>query len=62
MGQIRGVAGVKVLRQPALWRRVDQRLDLPGRGIDLLGRLQRIAAIDEYRGLPSAPPPARPIR
>jgi hypothetical protein len=45
------VAGGEMFGQPALGRRIDQRFDVPGLGIDLLGRLQRIAAVDEHRGL-----------
>jgi hypothetical protein len=37
--------------QPAFRRRIDQRLDLPGLEVDLLCRLQRVAAIDEHRRL-----------
>jgi hypothetical protein len=47
------VAGGEMLRQPAFRGGVDQRLDAPGMGIDLLCGLQRITAIDEYRGLPA---------
>ena len=46
------VAGDEMLRQPGFRRRIDQRLDAPGMAIDLFGGLQRIAAIDEDRGLP----------
>ena len=37
--------------QPGFGRGIDQRLDAPGLGIDLLGGLQRVAAVDEDRGL-----------
>ena len=45
------VAGHQMPRQPAFRRRIGQRLDLPGLGIDLLGGLQGIAAVDEHSGL-----------
>ena len=45
------VAGGEMLRQPVFRRRIDQRLDAPGLAIDLLGGLQRVAAVDEHRGL-----------
>ena len=45
------VAGFQVLGDPALRRRLDQQLDRPGLAVDLLGRLQRVAAIHEYRGI-----------
>jgi hypothetical protein len=41
------VAGHEVLGQPVFRRRIGQRLDMPGLAVDLLGGLQRIAAIDE---------------
>jgi hypothetical protein len=44
------IAGGEVLGQPAFGGGVDQRLDLPGPAIDLLGGLQRIAAVDEHGG------------
>ena len=44
------VAGGEMLRQPGFRRRIDQRLDAPGLGVDLFCRLQRIAAIDEHGG------------
>ncbi len=37
--------------QPVFGRRIGQRLDAPGLVIDLLRRLQGVAAIDEHRGL-----------
>ena len=46
------VAGLKVLGQPVFRRRIDQRLDVPGLAVDLLSRLQRVAAVDEDGGLP----------
>ena len=45
------VAGRKVAPQPVFRRRIGQRLDMPGLAVDLLGSLQRVAAIDEHRGL-----------
>ena len=45
------VAGGEMLRQPVFRRRIDQRLDVPGLAVDLFGGLQRVAAIDEQRGL-----------
>ena len=45
------VAGREMLRQPVFRRRIDQRLDMPGLAVDLLGGLQRVAAVDENRGL-----------
>ncbi|OIQ72356.1 hypothetical protein GALL_460210 [mine drainage metagenome] len=47
------VAGGQMLAEPDLGRRIHQRFDAPGFGVDLLSGLQRIAAIDEYRGLPA---------
>ena len=47
------VAGDQMPGEPGLGRRIHQRLDAPGPGVDLLCRLQRIAAVDEYRGLPA---------
>ncbi len=44
------VAGDEMLRQPGFRGGIDQRLNAPGVGIDLFCGLQRIAAIDEYRG------------
>ncbi len=40
-----------MLGQPVFRRRIGQRLDMPGLAVDLLGGLQRIAAIDENGGL-----------
>src|SRR5213592_4000887 len=45
------VAGRKLLGQPVFRRRIGQRLDMPGLAVDLLGGLQRIAAVDENGGL-----------
>ena len=45
------VAGHEVLCQPGFRRRLDQRLDAPGLAVDLFGRLQGVAAVDENRGL-----------
>ena len=45
------VAGHEMLGQPVFRRRIGQRLDMPGLAVDLLGGLQRIAAIDENGGL-----------
>ena len=45
------VAGDEVLFQPGFRRRIDQRLDAPGLAVDLFGRLQGVAAVDENRGL-----------
>ena len=45
------VAGREMLGQPVFRRRIGQRLDMPGLAVDLLGGLQRIAAIDENGGL-----------
>ena len=42
---------LRCCRDPALRRRIDQRFDRPGLGVDLLGRLQRVAAVDEDCGL-----------
>ncbi len=42
------VAGHQVPGQPVFRWRVDQRLDMPGLAVDLLCRLQRVAAIDEH--------------
>ena len=47
----KAVAGLQMRRQPAFGRRVDQRRDTPDLGIDLLAGLQRVAAVDKYRGL-----------
>ncbi len=41
------VAGLQLLRQPGLRRRLDQRRHRPCGCIDLLGRLQGVAAVDE---------------
>ncbi len=46
------VAGHQMLAEPGFGWRLHQRLDAPGLGVDLLSRLQRIAAIDEDGGLP----------
>ena len=46
------VAGGEMLRQPVFRRRIGQRLDMPGLAVDLLGGLQRVAAVDEDGGLP----------
>ena len=40
-----------MLGQPVFRRRIGQRLDMPGLAVDLLGGLQRVAAIDENGGL-----------
>jgi hypothetical protein len=45
------VAGHEMLGEPVLRRRIGQRFDMPGLAVDLLGGLQRIAAIDEDGGL-----------
>ena len=45
------VAGHQMLGQPVFRRRIGQRLDMPGLAVDLLGGLQRVAAVDEHRGL-----------
>jgi len=45
------IAGHKMLCKPGLGRRIHQRFDAPGIGVDLLARLQRVAAVDEHRGL-----------
>ena len=59
------VAGRQMLRQPCFGRRVDQRFDAPGLGIDLFGCLQRIAAVDKDRGLVGSSTmamPAEPVK
>jgi len=45
------VAGHQVFGEPALGRRVNQRFDTPCFGLDLLARLQGVAAIDEQCSL-----------
>ena len=45
------IAGGKMRGQPAFGGGIDQRLDLPRPGVDLLGGLQRVAAVDEQGGL-----------
>jgi len=49
--EAKAVARAKMLRQPGLRRRVDQRFDSPCLGVDLLGSLERIAPVDKDRGL-----------
>ncbi len=44
----KAVTGLHTRRDPAFRRRVDQRFDSPGRCIDLLGGLKRVAAVDEH--------------
>ena len=41
------VAGLELLRQPGFRRRLDQRGHGPGAGVDLLSRLQGVAAVHE---------------
>ena len=45
------VVGGEMLGQPVFRRRVGQRLDMPGLAVDLLGGLQRVAAVHEHNGL-----------
>ncbi len=42
-------AGGQVALEPSVGRRIDQVLDRKNRGVDLLARLERVAAIDEQR-------------
>ena len=58
------VAGCEMLGQPVFRRRIDQRLDLPGLAVDLLGGLQRVAAVDEHGGLrvSTIAMPAEPVK